>query len=65
MLTGYGFNGGSALLLTHSGDIDTGMIANRAAVNTTMAAATGALTALGYWALTTGRQGLLVSSISL
>eukprot|EP00977_Amphora_coffeiformis_P029801 scaffold42806_cov237-Amphora_coffeaeformis.AAC.5 len=53
----YGFNGGSALLLGNA--IDTGMVANRAAVNTTVAAATGALTAMVWWALTTGRQGLL------
>ena len=55
--TGYGFNAGSALLLGNA--VDTGLVANRAAVNTTMAAASGALTALVYWALTTGRQGLL------
>ena len=55
--TGYGFNGGSALLLTET--LDTGAIASRAVTNTAMASATGALTALGYWALTTGRQGLL------
>lgn len=54
---GYGFNGGSALLLP--GAKDMGLVATRAVVNTTMAAATAALTSLGYWALTTGRKGLL------
>lgn len=47
----------SALLL---GDfVDTGVVATRATVNTAMASATGALTALASWALTTGRKGVL------
>ena len=62
VLSGYGFNGGSALLLPHA--IDTGLVANRAVVNTSMASATGALTALVFWAYTTGKQGLLAWDLS-
>jgi Amt family ammonium transporter len=41
---GYGFNPGSALLLAHTSD--TGFVASRAAVNTSLSAAAGAVSAL-------------------
>jgi Amt family ammonium transporter len=53
--TGYGFNCGSALLLGEN--VDSATVATRVAMNTTIAAACGALSALFTKAFTTGRTG--------
>lgn len=60
---GYGFNGGSALLLTDAED--TGAVAARAAVNTTMAAAAGAATAIFTGAFWNGHKGELAFELPL
>mmetsp|Transcript_16116 Transcript_16116/g.30672 ORF Transcript_16116/g.30672 Transcript_16116/m.30672 type:complete len:533 (+) Transcript_16116:247-1845(+) len=59
----YGFNGGSALLLTNAQD--TGAVAARAAVNTTLAAACGAATALFTGAFWNGQKGELAFELPL
>ena len=62
-ISGYGFNGGSALLATDAPD--TGALAARTAVNTTLAAAFGASTALFTGALWNGQKGELAFELPL